>query len=130
MVTLVWIVIVGNKEGQMDGDVLKYILDSLIDPIVFVDVNHIIRYMNSAACMQLQKYGGGELVGKSLFDCHNQGSCRTIREVWARMHDGLEEACISTTEGKRTFMRAVRDEGGGLVGYYERYEKNGEGIFY
>jgi hypothetical protein len=80
--------------------------------------------MNPAACVQLHKYGGGELIGKSLFDCHNQTSYRTIREVWVRMQDGLDEECISTKDGKRTYMRAVRDEEGRLLGYYERYEKN------
>ena len=108
----------------MDGVVLECLLDSLIEPIIFADTEHVIRYMNPAACVQLHTYGGGELVGKSLFDCHNQASCRTIREVWARMQDGLEEECISTKDGKRTFMRAVRAQEGGLLGYYERYEKN------
>lgn len=107
----------------MDGGLLKCLLDSLIEPIIFADTGHVIRYMNPAACVQLHKYGGDELVGKSLFDCHNQASSRTIREVWARMQDGLEEECISAKDGKRTFMRAVRDQEGGLLGYYERYEK-------
>jgi hypothetical protein len=39
------------------------------------------------------------------------------------MQDGLEEECISAKDGKCTFMRAVRDQEGGLLGYYERYEK-------
>ncbi|GAU08900.1 hypothetical protein DPF_1619 [Desulfoplanes formicivorans] len=107
----------------MDGQVCECLLNSLMEPIVFVDAEHIIRYMNPAACVQLQKYGGGELVGNSLFDYHNPASCRTIRMVWARMQEGLEEECISNKDGKYTYMRAVRDERGELLGYYERYEK-------
>ncbi|WP_462325178.1 PAS domain-containing protein [Desulfoplanes sp.] len=107
----------------MDGKMYGCLLDSLTEPIIFVDTEHIIRYMNPAACMELKKYGGIELVGSSLFGCHNQTSCRTIREVWKRMHGGLDEECISIQEGKRTYMRAVRDECGDLLGYYERYEK-------
>lgn len=42
----------------MVNDVMKCILDSLVEPIVFIDTDHIIRYMNPAACVQLQKYGG------------------------------------------------------------------------
>ena len=43
-------------------------------------------------------------------------------EILAEMHTGLEEKMITDNEKYRIFMRAVRDEKGNLLGYFERYE--------
>jgi DUF438 domain-containing protein len=96
------------------------ILDSLLDEIVFVDTDHVIRYMNPAA---IQHYDEGEaLLGTSIFDCHNHESNEVIREVSADMWTGLDERKITDNDKKRIFMRAVRDPAGEFIGYYERYE--------
>jgi hypothetical protein len=42
------------------------------------------------------------------------------------MHDGLEERLITDNEEERIFMRVVRDAGGRVLGYYERYEPPAE----
>ncbi len=97
------------------------ILDSLVDPVLVADTEHIVIYMNSAA---VDHYTGGEtLMGTSLLDCHNKDSRELMIEVLAALENGEEERLISDNEKRRIYMRAVRDEGGEVVGYYERYER-------
>ncbi len=105
---------------------LSAILDSLKDPILFADTGHVTRYMNKAA---IAHYRGGEgLIGRSLLECHNEHSQKRIKEILLAMQeDGLEEELIIDDDRRRVYMRAVRDQHGELLGYYERYEwKEGE----
>ena len=96
------------------------ILDSLVDPVLVADTEHIVVYMNRAA---IDHYTGGEtLMGTSLLDCHNERSREVMIEMLAVLRGGEEERLILDSEEKRIYMRAVRDESGALVGYYERYE--------
>jgi hypothetical protein len=106
----------------------KEILNTVVVPIVFCDLNHVIVYMNAAAIEKYKKRGGSELIGKSIFDCHMESSNVVIREVFAKMLLGLDEQKTRDGETKKIFMCAVRDEQGVLIGYYERYEYYGEGI--
>lgn len=101
---------------------LAAILDSLQDPILVADTEHVTRYMNQAA---VEFYEGGEsLMDRSLLDCHNTGSQQMMIEILAAMQgEGLEERLITDEEGQRVYMRAVRDATGAVLGYYERYEK-------
>ena len=101
-------------------DLMSAFLDSLKDPFVFVDTQHVIRYMNRVA---RERYKGRPAeVGRSIFACHNEDSNKTILEVFSRLKQGLDEEIITDNEGWRIFMRAVRDRDGNLLGYYERYE--------
>ena len=103
--------------------VCRAILDGLHEPVVFADTDHIIRYMNQAGVAQYQKSGGYALIGQSLMDCHNEHSCRIIREVFDRMvNEGVDEVEIYRRPGRIAYMTAVRDENGKLLGYYERYQ--------
>lgn len=104
-----------------DMALLAAILDSLKDPILFADTERVTRYMNKAA---IAHYEGGEnLIGRSLLDCHNERSRQMMVEILAAMqNDGIEERLITDDKEERIFMRAVRDAGGGVLGYYERYE--------
>jgi DUF438 domain-containing protein len=99
--------------------VLAALLDSLIDPVLFADTGHTIRYMNKAAVAHYPE--GTTLLGRSVIDCHNAESNATIREVFAAMQEGEEERLITDNAKHRIYMRAVRGEGGELLGYYERY---------
>ena len=45
-----------------------------------------------------------------------------MNEVLAALQAGEEERLVTDNEKDRIYMRAVRDPGGGLLGYYERYE--------
>ena len=50
----------------------KAIIDSDSASVVICDKNHTIVYMNPAACKSYEKYGGEDLVSKSILDCHNE----------------------------------------------------------
>lgn len=106
---------------MIDANVrLDYLLDSLKDAFVFCDLDHMIRYMNRAA---FARYAGRPAaVGRSIFDCHTEESNAQIIEIVGRFVAGEDEVFLSDRKGERIFMRAVRDDGGSLVGYYERYE--------
>jgi PAS domain-containing protein len=106
---------------MIDATLMAAILDSLKDPVLFADTDHVTRYMNRAAIAYYEE--GESLIGRSLFDCHNERSQRTMIEVLAAMQtEGLEEQLITDDEEHRIFMRAVRDPDGKVLGYYERYE--------
>jgi transcriptional regulator with PAS, ATPase and Fis domain len=49
--------------------------------VTVCDQKGIIVYMNRSAALSMHKYGGAELIGKSLFDCHNPKSCEIIGEM-------------------------------------------------
>jgi PAS domain-containing protein len=105
---------------MIDATLMAAILDSLKDPILFADTQHVTCYMNKAA---IAYYDEGEsLIGRSLFDCHNAQSQQMMVEILAAMHEGEDERLITDNEEHRIFMRAVRDAEGRVLGYYERYE--------
>lgn len=101
----------------------KELLNALVVPIVMCDNEHTIVYMNKAAEQQYKKFGGSSILGKSIFDCHNDNSTKMILEVFTKMQDGVDEVMISENDKRKAFMTAVRDDAGQLIGYYERYEK-------
>ena len=69
-------------------EILYNILDAYAYEIVFVDRNHIVRYMNKTA---KQRYGSRVQVGNSLFNCHNENSKKRIEEFLERADAGEEE---------------------------------------
>jgi DUF438 domain-containing protein len=104
---------------MIDETLMAAILDSLKDPLLFVDTDHIIRYMNKAA---IPRYEEGEaLLGRSLLDCHNERSQQIIVETLAALQAGEEEGLISENEERRIYMRAVRDPDSRVWGYYYRF---------
>ena len=105
---------------MIDATLMAAILDSIKNPITFADTEHIIRYMNSAAVAHYDE--GLALIGTSALDCHNQHSQKIITEILVAMRDGEEERLIADDEVRHIYMRAVRDNEGQLLGYYERYE--------
>jgi hypothetical protein len=109
-----------DGDRNMNDDLPGLLLDSLKDPFVFCDTDHMIRYMNAAAVAHYS--AGRDLLGTSVLDCHNAESCRIIHEIFAEMKNGLDERLITDNEKHRIYMRAVRDPDGRLLGYYERYE--------
>ena len=108
---------------MVEPALLAALLDSLYDPVLVADPRHVIIYMNRAA---IAHYKGGEsLLGKSLLDCHNAESQKTMQEVLAALEAGEEERLYTDSETKRVYMRAVRGQDGSLLGYYERYAPPG-----
>jgi DUF438 domain-containing protein len=103
-----------------ESALLAHILDSLLDPVVFCDTGHIIRYMNAPA---VARYAGRPAaVGRSIFECHNESSNAEIARIAESFEGGVDEVLITDDEKHRAYMRAVRDDSGALLGYYERYE--------
>ena len=102
------------------NELMELLLDSMKDPVVFADNDHIIRYMNSAATKRFKD--GETLIGRSIFSCHNDESVKIISGIHEQIKIGLEEKLITDNEKHRAYMRAVRDRDGNLIGYYERYE--------
>jgi len=103
-----------------EADILAQLLDSWNKPVVLVDTNHTIVYMNAPAGKSFAKWG--DIVGKSIFHCHNEQSSRIIRDVFEKLEMGQDEVLIADNERHRVYMRAVRDRGGRLIGYFERYD--------
>ena len=94
--------------------------------VVLCDLNHTIVYMNPAAKKNYQKWGGEKLVGENLLNCHNEHSCKKIREVVTWFQESQDHNIIFTfhndKENKDVYMVALRDEKNDLIGYYEKHE--------
>ncbi len=104
----------------MNKTFYESLLNSIIDPILVADNKHIVRYMNKAAIIHYEE--GESLLGSNLLFCHNEESQKMMIDILVKMQDGLEEELITDNEKHRIFMRAVRDDEGKLIGYFERYE--------
>lgn len=60
-------------------EMLNGILNSYPYPIVFVDNDYIIRYMNrNAEYHYYEERGYKDLIGKSLFECHSNEKSESI----------------------------------------------------
>ncbi len=104
----------------MEKILLLSLLNSIKDPILFADTNHIVQYMNKEAIAYYEE--GENLLQSNLLKCHNEESQKMMIEILAEMQNGLEEKMITDNEKYRIFMRSVRNENGELLGYFERYE--------
>lgn len=104
----------------------KAIVDSDSASVVICDKNHTIVYMNPAACKSYEKYGGEDLVSKSILDCHNEHSAAAIKTVAAAFEKNPKLNRVFTFHNKKqnkdVYMIALRDETGELLGYYEKHE--------
>ncbi len=107
---------------NMDKSVLLAILDAYPYEIVYVDRSHTVRYLNKAA---RTRYGAIVQVGRSIFNCHNEGTRIKIEAFLARADAGEENEFFETlnqTTGEREFFVPVRDKAGAVIGYFERHE--------
>ena len=110
----------------MNTEIYQAILDSVKYPIVFIDNDNIIRYLNrSAKVRYYEKRGYSDLIGKSILDCHNPISANQITEAHERLQKGENEVYLEPDKNqeKVTVIVGVRDVGGILLGYYARSER-------
>lgn len=110
-----------------ENTIMKGILDSYPYPIVFVDDTFTIRYMNRYARYHYyQERGYKDLIGKSLFDCHDrEASKERIRAAFEKMKSDGKEAFVGVNlRNLRIYMQPVRDGEGKLIGFFERFEQN------
>ncbi|BBO67779.1 hypothetical protein DSCA_17090 [Desulfosarcina alkanivorans] len=107
-----------------DLSVYQAILDSIHHRIVFVDNDHIIRFLNRKARRWFyEKRGHADLIGKSIFACHQPASCAQLKRLYHRLQQGEDEVFVKITAQKeKASMVAVRDAHGRLLGYFERFE--------
>ena len=100
------------RKGAQQMKKLESFYKSIIDQdrasVVICDTDHKIIYMNQAAVKSYEKYGGADLIGRSIMDCHNPKSQEKMKQV---VNWFLEDV----------YMVALREEGR-LIGYYEKHE--------
>ena len=60
----------------VDAGFLRAVIDSVRDPVLVADLEHIIVFMNRAASSHYSK--GEALLGTSLLDCHDSQSNKVI----------------------------------------------------
>ena len=104
----------------------KSVLDQDRALVVLCDLEHTIIYMNKVAIERYAKNGGEALLGKSLLNCHTPKAREIINQVldWFRAdkdHNIIYEF-RNDEENKDVYMVALRDDGGNLIGYYEKHE--------
>ncbi|MFH1965225.1 MAG: PAS domain-containing protein [Acidobacteriota bacterium] len=100
-------------------NIIERILESLPKSIVAADQNHIITYMNKSA-----RDEHTDLVGKSLLSCHNEESVKKIHEISGRLEAGEKMISLREEDGIiKSYFKAVRNDQGEFVGYYELMDK-------
>lgn len=107
-------------------DIYKSVLDADRSAVVICDLEHTIIYMNPVAINRYGKWGGKDLMGKSLLDCHNEKSRESINKVLDWFKTSKDHNIVYTfhneKENKDVYMVALRNDAGELIGYYEKHE--------
>ena len=108
------------------SEVFKSVLEADRAAVVICDLEHNIIYMNPVAIARYEKWGGKDLLGKSLLDCHNDKSREMINKVVdcfkASKDNNLVYTSYNQKENKDVYMVALRDDSGELIAYYEKHE--------
>ena len=106
--------------------VYKSVLEADRAAVVICDLDHVIIYMNPAAVQRYVKWGGKDLLGKSLLDCHNEKSREMIHKVIDWFSESKDNNIVYTSynqkENKDVYMVALRNDDGELIAYYEKHE--------
>ena len=108
------------------NEIFRSVLEADRAAVVICDLEHTIIYMNPVAIERYAKWGGKDLMGKSLLNCHNEKSCEMIQKVveWfkASKDNNIVYTFFNQKENKDVYMVALRNEEGDLIGYYEKHE--------
>jgi len=110
-----------------EKEIFKGILNSIPYPIVYVDLEHIIRFMNTAAVYHYcTERGHGPLIGQSIFTCHKEHKSREImsRIVEKFKTDAKEKFLYVNDRNLRIYITPVKNGKNELIGYYQRFENN------
>jgi len=107
------------------NEVYKSVLEADTSAIVICDLDHKIIYMNPVAVKRYEKWGGANLLGKSLLNCHNEESRKTINKVLDYFKTSIDHNIVYTfyneKENKDVYMVALRNGAGELIAYYEKH---------
>lgn len=108
-----------NKELLFS--LFKGLLDVDAAPVVICDKEGTVVYMNPASL----KHYHVNLVGRSIYDCHNAASCEKMKRVLGWFEQSVLNNQVYTyhneKEQKDVYMIALRDETGTLIGFYEKH---------
>ena len=108
------------------NEIYKSVLEADRAAVVICDLEHTIIYMNPVAIERYAKWGGKDLMGKSLMNCHNEKSREMIQKVveWFKTSkdNNIVYTFFNQKENKDVYMVALRNEEGDLIGYYEKHE--------
>lgn len=103
---------------------LSAILDAVPFPIVFVDQDFIIRYLNKPA--EKRYYGDlkhHDLTGKCLFDYHKPVSQEKIKEIVKKIATEKQEVFLKVNQyGEKVFVVPVFNKEEQFIGFFERFE--------
>ncbi len=106
----------------MINKLFKSIIDADTQPVVVCDIDSTVVYMNPAS---IKKYRV-DIVGKSIKCCHNSDSNDKIDRVIEWFSKSKDNNIVHTfydeKKNKDVYMVALRDDGGELIGYYEKHE--------
>ncbi len=107
-------------------EMFEHILDSVPYRIVFVDMDHVIRYMNREARYHYHTVRGYDnLIGKSIFECHSEKSKEMLIAAVEKLKNHGNEIYLGVSVyNERKYINPVRDENGVMIGYFERFERN------
>jgi transcriptional regulator with PAS, ATPase and Fis domain len=104
----------------------KSIIDQDRCAVVICNLEHEIIYLNAAAATAYRKWGGNQLLGKNLLNCHNADSQEMIKKVVSWFAESKDNNLVYTVhqekQNKDVYMVALRNEDGELIGYYEKHE--------
>lgn len=112
---------------QDEVQMYRGILNAYPYPVVFVDNSYTIRYINQyATYYYYTKRGYENLIGKSLFACHDMAESQArIEQSYEKMkRDGKPRFLSVTPDNLRLYMQPVKDEAGNWIGFFERFELN------
>ena len=110
---------------QMCACFFQSVIEQDRSAVVICNLEHEIIYMNPSAIENYRKWGGRELLGQSLLNCHNQQSRDKIEKVIEWFKTSKEHNMVYTfynqKQNKDVYMVALRDQDR-LIGYYEKHE--------
>ena len=91
--------------------------EGLPSAITVSDENAIVIYMNPKSIETFANDGGVSIIGQSLYDCHNENSCRIIREI---LNSGIPNTyTIEKNGAKKLIHQAPWFKSGNIAGLVE-----------
>ena len=78
-------------------------VDAFEGAITLCNNDFTIVYMNERSIQDFAKYGGADLLGKNLLDCHNSNSREKIRSI---LHSGISHAYTRTLKSGK--IKAIK----------------------
>jgi len=87
--------------------------DDFPSAVTICDTKGIIVYMNKKSASTFEKWGGNDLIGKSLFDCHAEKSCKIIHEI---LSTGVANTYTIEKDGKKKLIHQSPWHQDGTIG--------------